>query len=222
MDYVFVDKQPLMRYDVINRFIEKRFPDSCTYLEIGVRNPDDCFNRIKATEKTSVDPGNEYAPNPVQYKMTSDEFFSNLKSGKTEFKSDKKWDVIFIDGLHIAEQCRTDVLNSLEHLSPNGVIVLHDCNPPMWYHSHSDVEFHLKNGGEWNGTIWKTVYWCRTNLTWKTYTIDTDWGIGIIDRSQVATTIPHENEFYEFHLMSQNRKKHLGLISIDEFTGMDL
>ena len=223
MEYQFVDKNIIeTRYEVINRLIEKRFPDSCNYLEIGVRNPDDCFNLIRATNKTSVDPGKEYAPNPVNYKMTSDEFFSALKDGTTEFQVDKKWDVIFIDGLHIADQCLTDVLNALQHLTSNGLIVLHDCSPPMWYHSHSDVDFHLKNSGEWSGTIWKTLYWCRVNLKQLVYTIDTDFGIGIIDKSKVGTNIEHTNTFYEFHTMSNDRKHYLGLISVNEFMEMEL
>ena len=40
-------------------------------------------------------------------RKTSDNFFKNNK---------KEFDVIFIDGLHIYEQCRKDVINSLKVL----------------------------------------------------------------------------------------------------------
>ena len=45
------------------------------YLEISVRNPNHNFNQIKANKKYSVDPGLEFKKNPVDFKMTGDEFF---------------------------------------------------------------------------------------------------------------------------------------------------
>ena len=70
-----------------------------TYLEIGVRNPDDNFNRIKAEDKYSVDPGVEFKVNPVDFKLTSDQFFAQLLNGEV-LNQNILFDVIFIDGLH--------------------------------------------------------------------------------------------------------------------------
>ena len=66
-------KQPA-RYDVIN-FLLSSLQRETIYLEIGVRNPLDNFNRIHANAKYSVDPGIEFKENPVDFKVTSDVFF---------------------------------------------------------------------------------------------------------------------------------------------------
>ena len=57
-----------------------------------------------------------------QYIQESDDYFSSLD--KTI-----KYDLIFIDGLHLEHQVDKDINNSLNHLSENGVIIIHDCNP---------------------------------------------------------------------------------------------
>jgi len=49
--------------------------------------------------------------------MTSDTFF--LKNKRT-------FDIIFIDGLHIYDQVKRDVLNSIKVLNKDGFILLYD------------------------------------------------------------------------------------------------
>ena len=114
----------MQRYDIINELIGKF--NYKTYLEIGVRNPDDCFNIINCETKHSVDPGYESPDSKVDYKFTSDDFFALLESKELNLSPTYKWDVIFIDGLHISTQVEKDIKNSLNHLSENGVIILHD------------------------------------------------------------------------------------------------
>ena len=69
------DQKSPLRTEIIN-FLIKSLDKSVKYLEIGVRNPDDNFNKITAEEKYSVDPGYENSDNNVDFKMTSDEFFT--------------------------------------------------------------------------------------------------------------------------------------------------
>ena len=88
------------RIEIINAIIKKN--NFKRYLEIGVRNPDHCFNKIECETKHSVDPGYEFSENPVTYKYTSDEFFSLLEKGKLDLHRYYEWDVIFIDGLHLS------------------------------------------------------------------------------------------------------------------------
>eukprot|EP01034_Spumella_vulgaris_P005623 gene5623-7181_t len=82
--------------------------------------------------------------------MTSDDFFAQ----NTEF-----FDVIFVDGLHEANQVFRDVTNALKWLNPGGAIVMHDCNPRS---------FAIQNGayGEdksipWTGDTWKAAVTLR-------------------------------------------------------------
>jgi hypothetical protein len=120
-----ISKKP-SRTDIINYLLSLNQNDT-SYLEIGVRNPDANFNKIKANKKYSVDPGVEFKPNPVDFKMTSDLFFQKLSAN--EVLSNKiQFDVIFIDGLHLAEQVDRDIENSLKYIKDDGFIVLHDCN----------------------------------------------------------------------------------------------
>jgi predicted O-methyltransferase YrrM len=42
-------------------------------------------------------------------------------------KNTKKFDIVFVDGLHIEEQSTKDIHNALKVLNENGTIVVHDC-----------------------------------------------------------------------------------------------
>lgn len=203
----------MYRFDLINHLIDKY--NFKSYLEIGVCNPENCFNLINSENKISVDPGVEYQQNPVDYQMTSDEFFSKLDSNQLNLHPDTKWDLIFIDGLHISTQVQKDILNSLNHLSWNGFIVLHDCNPPDIFMARED---YYVNGQQrpWNGTTWKAIYWLRTHRNdLKVCTLDTDWGLGVVTRGK-SDLIDFDNPFYEYNKMSQNRRKDLNLIQVQE------
>ena len=61
----------------------------------------------------------EFEENPVTYQMESDTFFEYLK----EHDPERKYDVVFIDGLHKSYQVKRDIENSLRVLSPNGYIL---------------------------------------------------------------------------------------------------
>ena len=116
------------RTEIINYLLSQASGETA-YLEIGVRNPDDNFSQIIANKKYSVDPGIEFKENPVGYKITSDEFFELLSDNRI-LSSAIKFDLILIDGLHLAEQVDRDITNSMKYIKDDGFIVLHDCNPP--------------------------------------------------------------------------------------------
>jgi len=202
------------RYDIINFLIEKYSFEN--YLEIGVRNPEECFNRILCRVKHSVDPGCESENNLAEYKYTSDSFFRLLENGELNLPNLYKWDIIFIDGLHISDQVERDVLNSLNHLSEDGFVILHDCNPPELWLARED---YLINGVAegWNGTVWKVIYKLRaTRPDLFVCTVDTDWGIGIIKRGN-QRCCEFDNSFYEYRKFEKDRKNNLNLISVEEF-----
>jgi len=112
----------MKRYDIINHMINLYgYKD---YLEIGIRQKKN-FKKIIAETKHGVDPAWS-----CTFKMTSDDFFKTNK---------KKYDIIFIDGLHKEYQVMNDVLNSLNFLNDGGTIVMHDCNPRR--EAHQSEEF---------------------------------------------------------------------------------
>lgn len=203
------------RIDIIN-YLGKRFGYQ-SYLEIGIRNPQECFDHISIPNKESVDPGVEFSINYAKYKHTSDEFFSLLDTGRLDIPSDSKWDLIFIDGLHVSHQVERDIENSLRHLSEGGTIVLHDCNPPTEYHARcAYYDFSTPAGGFWNGTVWKAIYKLRCeNDKVDVCVVDKDWGCGIVRRGS-QQLCQFDNPYFEYDIFSENRRKHLNLISAEE------
>jgi len=199
-------------------FLLSTFDRETNYLEIGVRNPDHNFNRVNATKKFSVDPGLEFPENPVDFPMTSDEFFHKLSNG--EILNNKiKFDVIFIDGLHLAEQVDRDIFNSLHYINEDGFIVLHDCNPPTEWHSRMEYKYRFTPAGaSWNGTTWKAFIKWRKNKNLNSCCINSDWGLGIISKShKIGSSLNEDVEFYEYSHFANNRKSFLNLKSFEDF-----
>jgi len=203
------------RIDIIN-FLSNRF-GAKNYLEIGVRNPWECFDHIICDNKDSVDPGIESVENNVKYKYTSDEFFRVLENGELDKEKDFKWDVIFIDGLHTSYQVERDIKNSLNHLSENGTIVLHDCNPPTEYHARADYyDYSTVAQGCWNGTVWKAIYKLRCfNKDVDVCVVDKDLGCGVVRKGSQELSA-FDNPYFDYELFNINRVRHLNLISSDE------
>ena len=199
----------ITRTEIINYLIRKF--SYRTYLEIGVNNPKENFNKIKIKHKEGVDPN--WRRNPKKGKkneMESDQFFQ-------EIKENKKYDIIFIDGLHTYEQTKKDVQNSLKHLFKEGTIIIHDCNPKTEWHQRGIEDFH--DGEEWNGTTWKAFIELRcTNPHLSMHTIDTDCGCGIIKYGKQKLYRQADlKTCLEWEYFKTNKKELLRLIRINEF-----
>jgi hypothetical protein len=167
-----------------------------SYLELGVEHGDTFFP-LRIPHKVGLDPHFtftwkfraywtlRYPANATArlYRMTSDAFFARPPARD-------RFDLIFIDGLHTAEQSFRDVQNSLELLAPQGVIVMHDCSPPNQAAAHPAssyahaVSLRLPGWtGAWTGDVWKTI--CRLRATrsdLQVFVLDCDFGLGIITR----------------------------------------
>jgi hypothetical protein len=193
----------MLRYDIINYLIEKN--DYKRYLEIGVEGGD-ALRRIKCELKHGVDPASKNATHHVP----SDTFFEDLP--QTE-----KYDIIFIDGLHVEDQVDRDIVNSLNHLSPNGIIVVHDCNPPSEWHQRPYEEAKKNGCRQWNGTVWRSMVKVRaTRPDLEVKTVNTDWGCGLIRPSknppeEVMPNVP-EGDALTYDWLAENRSKALNLI----------
>ena len=211
-----INKTP-SRTEVIN-FLLDSIDRETNYLEIGVRNPADNYDHILSKIKYSVDPGIEFTENPVDFKMTSDEFFKKLREGVV-LEKDIKFDVIFIDGLHLAEQVDRDIKNALEFIKDDGFIVLHDCNPPSEWHAREEHNYRLSPAGNnWNGTTWKAFVKWRQNPEVFSCCIDTDWGIGVLSKTNdIGRNYNGYNEFYEYSSFKEHRVSQLNLLSFSDF-----
>ncbi|WP_295677876.1 class I SAM-dependent methyltransferase, partial [uncultured Empedobacter sp.] len=208
------------RTDIIN-FILSQFDQPTTYLEIGVRRREDNFNLINSDIKYSVDPGFEDELNDVDFKVTSDIFFDGLDNN-TFLDKNIRFDVIFIDGLHLAEQVEKDIYNSLRYLKDDGFIIMHDCNPPTEFHASENYDFKLSpSKGFWNGTTWKSFFKNRLRNDISSCCIDTDWGVGIISKTKkMGEPTNVYNPFFEYKIFEKFRKESLNLISFEDFKKM--
>jgi hypothetical protein len=190
------------RTELINRLIKKY--DYKSYLEIGVNTPaQPGYNwvGIKIETKHGVDPNVD-----TTYRMESDTFFSEHIS--------QKYDIIFVDGLHLFEQVYKDIINSLENLNEGGVIVVHDCNPIT-----EITQRRLRASDSWHGDVWKSIVKLRIeNPELDVCTVDTDEGCGVIKKgSQVLLEIDSDVDVYHYNFLNENRVKALNLISVEDF-----
>ena len=185
------------RVQIIQKIINKKKYEN--YLEIGC-DQDFNFSKIKIKNKIGVDP--QFGGT---LKMTSDEFF---KENKIYF------DCIFIDGMHIYEQVRTDILNSIKFLNMNGTIIIHDCLPlKIWNQIVPRIY------GHWNGDVWKAIVEARTMENIDTYTCKADHGLGIIlkrsNRNLLDIDI-HDFKKLKFKDYYVNHNKFMNLIEVDD------
>ncbi|XZE44557.1 class I SAM-dependent methyltransferase [Pirellulaceae bacterium SH467] len=203
------------RFDVINYLLG--LTPTKRYLEIGVRNPDACFNKIEAKLKVSVDPGVESEINLAQIKLTSDDFFRELTEGKLNIGVDQ-FDVIFVDGLHLADQVYKDICNSLKILANPGFLVLHDCNPPDHLFARELYREATPAGGIWNGTTWKAFQRFRCEFNKLCVVVDSDWGVGVIAPHVDCEPALDQsiNPFYEFQNLKTHRENILNLVSFEQ------
>lgn len=189
----------MFRTDIINRLIENR--GYKTYLEIGVETPANNFDRIVAEEKYGVDPAPK---DPVAFQMTSDEFFAN-------HAGDLLFDIVFVDGLHHADQVLRDVENALSVLKPGGAIVMHDVLP-----HHEDMQVCPYHGGMWTGDVWKAWVVLRGREDLDMMVVDTDYGCGVIFRG-AQTPFHARLEDLDWQFFVDRRDEVMNVVSIQEF-----
>ena len=139
-------------------------------------------------------------------KTDSNNFFLNNK---------EIFDIIFIDGLHLENQVDLDLKNSLNFLSKDGYIIMHDCNPPSAFHQREVCEVNGKFPA-WNGTAWKSYAKLRIfNGNLNMSCVDCDWGVGVIKKG-FQKKFETKREI-NYSLLEQERSKLLNLISVNNF-----
>lgn len=189
------------RIQIINNLIKKN--NYKTYLEIGVNTPAQpgySHDSIHVEIKHGVDPNVE-----TTYKMESDDFFKNHIS--------QKYDIIFVDGLHLFEQAHRDIVNSLSILNDGGTIVVHDCNP-----TKEITQLRERSSNAWHGDVWKAILKLRIeNPNVEIYTIDADEGCAIITKGKQKLFQTNEKNIYSWDFFNKNRKDILNLISLSKF-----
>ena len=185
------------RWDLIEH-LDNKYKFS-NYLEIGC-NDDELFSRIKIKNKIGIDPvigGN--------MKITSDDFFMQNKL---------KFDCVFIDGLHIYDQVKRDIVNSSKFLNDNGFILVHDCLPRS-ISSQAVPRYKLT----WNGDVWKAIVDLRKDPNLEIFTCLADEGISIIQNKKNSNILKIDKKISEikFKDFYYNHQEYMRIISFDQF-----
>jgi len=186
------------RKHIINDIIRKKNYNS--YLEIGC-DQNELFTEVEIKNKIGVDPNNGGT-----HRMTSDHFFKN---------NDNKFDIIFIDGLHIYSQVRKDIINSIKCLKDHGIILLHDCFP-LTYFDQAIPRAQRK----WNGDVWKAIVEARTLTDIDTYTSVYDNGIGLIVKRKNSNILKISSKNFKnikYEEYFENYSNYLNLIDLEKF-----
>lgn len=187
----------MTRTELINMVI-KLMGRFTAYLEIGMQKSENNFDKIIAEEKVSVDPDPKANAN---YVCTSDDFFKSYDG--------PRFDVIFIDGLHHADQVERDIINSVKNLIQGGVIILHDCNPKEYSQQLVPRETKV-----WYGDVWRAFVGFRKKYpNYISFCLDHDCGLGVICKAgsyqKIEPGFITDMPWQEF---DKNRKQLLGLI----------
>lgn len=141
-----------------------------SYLELGVDKGIN-FADIKLDDKIGVD-----ILKPATFRMSTDEYFRTC---------DRKFDLVFIDADHEAEQTYRDFENALQHLNDNGCIVFHDCLPKTETH-----QLRRRRSNQWTGNVWKAFIRVRQRADVDAFVVDADWGLGIVFKRPNTDQLP--------------------------------
>lgn len=159
------------RTTIINGIIEARHYRR--YLEVGVRNPADNFDRINAAERLGIDIAGGRNPDIIH--QDSGAWFYGNRTRAPWYR--QQFDLIFIDGDHREDGVRSDLNYALEILLPGGTIVMHDCRPRS---AAAVVAEKPNTAAPWNGQAFRVYLEARTRPELDCWCVDTDHGMGIV------------------------------------------
>lgn len=181
---------------LLNALIEKYNLKS--YLEIGVQNPANNFDKINAKYKFGCDP--EDLRSDI-FHGTSDEYFNQKIFIKNEFELiHTNYDLIFIDGYHECKQVKRDFENSLKCLNDNGFIVLHDVLPENEQGTKVPRETKV-----WWGDVYKFAMTMHDyGFEFKTFNIDN--GCMVVSKTPIIRPVHPGNVKYDWETFNLYKK----------------
>ena len=164
------------RWEIINAYTQTEH----NYLEIGVEYGN-TFCNVLCENKTGVDPSHKVTSNKPEYyqiqNMTSDVYFNQCATFAKIIEQSlshhhfrpahafRRFDVVFIDGMHHAENVVRDLNNSLEYANPMVTVYLDDVLPLNREEQEKIPKRHkiedgiLKYVTPWTGDVWKVAFY---------------------------------------------------------------
>jgi hypothetical protein len=183
---------------VINGFIYDKIDNFFFTKELFLYNPPNNIDLPNLRKDTDIQ--------PIDYNV-----------GIEKYK-DNKYDIIFIDSYHTFEQSLLDIEFAYSLLNDNGFIIIHDCSPLS-----SNLIGDYKSNA-WCGQTYSTFIHFRMKTSYiKTSVVNIDFGCGIISKNNLNKDVfKLDNlltlkEVSQWHYFTNNKKKLLNLISVNEF-----
>lgn len=179
--------------EIINRIIAETGSES--YLEIGYGNGHN-FDKIECEIKIAVEPNFKKNSGAV-YPRNSDEFFSD---------NERNHDVVFIDGLHHADQVRKDIINSMKCNAR--AIILHDTIPPTKEH-----QIVPRKQTSWTGDVWRAAVGLKEaypDMRIETYRAD--YGLTVVYPDGKKVRKHFENMEMTYEEFNENKVELLNII----------
>ena len=190
-----------MRWDIINHVVQTIGARS--YLEIGVSDGTNLRHLSDALEKWGVDPQPQ-----IEGVKACTTFVPSTSDGFFE-RNNRRFDVVFVDGLHYANQACRDILNAARVAR---VVIAHDASPFT-----EAMQIVPPIQGEWTGDVWKAIARIRAEGTHLVRTVDTDYGVAVIlpnrGTGDEVRDLPHE----AWIDLQQHRQTLLGLVQASEW-----
>ena len=182
------------------------------YLEIGVRDPTQQLRQGPRRGETQRRPR---PVGPVTFKLPSDEFFAQRAASADR----APYDLVFIDGLHIADQVERDISTAWTRWRPAA----------CWWFTTATRRRGKRQldvytpPDRWNGSVWKA--WAKLRATRADLfmcVIDMDEGCGVIrPGSQQLLSLPSlDYAAMDYDYLASHRREVLNLVSRDQFLAL--
>lgn len=172
------------------------------YLEIGSGGAEPSYHQIKCPVKHRIDVRNMGSShsNAVGRAQSSDDFFAGLAH---ESAQSPLYDLIFVDGLHHAEQVKRDICDALHWCAVGGTVVVHDCWPNRQEHTAREP-----HPVAWLGDVWKGVVQIaeeNPELDFRTW--PGDHGVCVMRRGAEGSPLQpyREKDYYTWEFYLQYR-----------------
>lgn len=218
---IIKEKKPNVVYSSRSSVINKFTKYQHTYLEIGVENGY-TFSRVTSKDKTGVDP-DPITKDTRVLQVTSDEFFAT---------NTKKYDRIFIDGMHQSDYVRRDFNNAIQCLNENGIIFIDDIYPLTEREQYKIPIKHVYEKGilkyrePWTGDVWKIIYYLVKNhkedINFELFTHHNYRGVGKFSFNKIINISPEKMDEIEMYDYKKDFDDYLSLLNKTENNDIEI
>ena len=224
----------MLKYDIINALAE-RFDLSC-YLEIctlstGLHFGSVNAGRLKLRHRLMYRcPEQVHDGMEITFRTEAETSHDLIRAIDRLLPAEERYDLIFVDPWHTYEASAGDLYGALCLLQPNGIIVVHDCNP-----TDAATVGREFQGGDWCGVTYQAfIDFALATRPTSSCVVDSDYGCGVLmfgdafvttpvrrpkisPRTQFDWSIARRQDDAAYAFFDRNRPALLNLMSVEAF-----